>query len=133
MSLYADKSPVVLLRCDGAGAASEAAVAIVEGMMKSVIYDFGEIMADSISESWMDESYATKAHEVLERLNPDGVAQDAVEAAAIEAECLMSSLMTHNHQALNMLSDTWVVDDVTVLRRMPNLWVVQVSGSRFPY
>lgn len=133
MSLYEDKSPLLMLRCDGAGLGSDAAVTIVEGMMKSVIYDFGEIMLDSISESWMDESYATKAHEVLERLNPDGVEEGEVEAAAIEAELLMSKFMAQNHDVLQTMSSGWIVDEVAVLRRMPNLWVIKVYGSRFPY
>lgn len=133
MSIYGDKTPVILLRCDGAGAATKGAIAIVEGMLKSVIYDYGEIMEDSISEGWMDESYATKAHDVLERLNPDGVAEGAVESAAIEAENLMSKVMAQNHQTLETLSTAWIVDDVAVLRRMPNLWVVQIAGSRFPF
>lgn len=133
MGMYSDKSPLLLLHCKGAGVGSEAASVIVEGMMKSVIYDFGEIMLDSISESWMDESYATKAHEVLERMNPDGVPEGEVETAAIEAENLMSKFMTQNHDVLQTMSNGWIVDEIAVLQRMPNLWVVKVYGSRFPY
>lgn len=133
MSIQLDKNPLLLLRCDGLGQCSEGVVAIVEGMLKTVIYDYTDIMADGIAESWMDESYATKAHEALERLNPDGVAEDAVEAAAIEAENLMSKIMTQNHHTLETMSSGWLVDEVAVLRRMPNLWVVKVFGSRFPY
>lgn len=133
MNIQLDKSPLLLLRCDGLGLGSEGAVAIVEGMLKTVIYDYGEIMADGVAESWMDESYATKAHEVLERLNPDGVIEDEVEAAALEAERLMSKIMTENHHTLETMSNGWLVDEVAVLRRMPNLWVVKVFGSRFPY
>lgn len=133
MSIYGDKNPVLLLKCQGAETASDAAVAIVEGMMKSVIYDFGDIIADDVSGGWMDQSYATQAHEVLEEMNPNGVPEDVVEATSIEAEMLMSDLMAQNHHVLQTMSDGWVIDEVTVLRRLPNLWVVQVSGSRFPF
>lgn len=133
MSIQLDKNPLLLLRCDGLGLGSEGAVAIVEGMLKTVIYDYNDIVEDGVTGSWMDESYGTKAHEALERLNPDGVAEDAVEAAAIEAENLMSKIMTQNHHTLETMSSAWLVDEVAVLRRMPNLWVVKVFGSRFPY
>lgn len=146
MSVYGDKSHVVLLKCEGAGPVSAAAAAVVEGMMKSVIYDFGDILAEDISEGWMDESYATKAHGVLEDKDPGEskewvscdnlrftTLEDAVEASSIEAENLMTRLMAQNHHVLETLSSGWVIDDVNILKRLPNLWVVQINGSRFPY
>ena len=133
MSMYSDKTPVLLLKCDGIDEASPAAIAIVEGMMKSVIYDFGDIVEDGVVNSFMDESYATKAYDVLESQCEEAGFDDAVEAAAVEAENLMSKLMVQNYHELHVMSSAWVVDEVAVLKRLPNLWVVQVFGSRFPY
>jgi hypothetical protein len=127
------KTPFLVLRCDGGGQASDAAVAVVEGMFKSVIRDFEEIIEDGVSGAWMDESYATKAQDYLDEKNPGGVAEDTVEAAALEAEELMSKLMVQNHHALQNMSGSYLVDEVAVLRRFPNLWVVQVFGSKFPF
>jgi len=128
-----DETPLVLLRCNSTVAPSDEAVTIVEGMLKSVIRDFGEIMDDGVAGCYMEESYASRAYELLEERGCPDDLEDAVEAAALDAEALLSELMAENHDILQTFSNNWLVDEVAVLQRTPKLWVVRVFGSRFPF
>lgn len=128
-----NESKLVMLRCDGVAAASAAVVAIMKGVLPTVARDYAEIMEDGVAGAWMDESYATKAREALKGKKLSGSLQDAVESAATKAENFISTMMAQNHATLQGLSNGWLVDDVKVLRRFSNLWVVEVTGAKFPF
>lgn len=127
------ESKLLMLKCDGVATASAAVVAVMKGILPTVIQDYVEIMEDGVAGGWMDESYATKAHAVLKNKKLSGPLEDAVESAATKAENFMSKIMIQNHAELQGISNGWLVDDVKVLRRLGNLWVVQVTGAKFPF
>lgn len=133
MSNQSDESKLLLLNCTGVGNASAAVVAIMKDLIPTVVQQYSEIMEDGVASSWMDESYATRALEVLEEQEEEDPSEVAVETAATKAENLMSTLMTENHAVLQTMSDGWLVDEVTFVRRFPNLWLVKVTGARFPF
>lgn len=83
--------------------------------------------------SWLDESYSTKAHDFFENEVLDEPLEDAVETAATKAENFVSTIMSQNHAELQAISNNWLVDEVKVLRRFSNLWVVRVTGAKFPF
>lgn len=127
------ESKLLMLKCDGVATASAAVVAIMKDILPTVVQDYSEIMEDGVSSAWMDESYATKAYDVLKGKKLSGSLEAAVESAATKAENFMSSMMIQNHAELQGISNGWLVDDVKVLRRLGNLWVVQVTGAKFPF
>lgn len=128
-----DESKLLILKCDGISTATAAVVAILKGTLPDIIQDYSEIMEDRVPGSWLDESYSTKAHDFFENEVLDEPLEDAVETAATKAENFVSTIMSQNHAELQAISSNWLIDEVKVLRRFSNLWVVQVTGAKFPF
>lgn len=135
---------IVLLRCPNIGAASSIAASVVEDELKVVLRDYDMIAEEGIPHGWMEESYATQVRSRLldhrgqvrltgsetEYWNVKSDPDKAIDFYAKEAEQLMQDLMDHNHEQLIGVAISYIVDDLRVIKRLPGMWIIQLTGAQ---
>jgi len=134
---------MMMVRAPNLGSVSNLASSIVEDELLHVIRNYDDIAEDGVAHGWMNESFVTQVRCRL--FDKDGKARftggqeefwNAVERPdetisfyATEADNLLEQLMDNNHDLFLDVSCNYLIENIHVARKLPNLWVLQITGA----
>ncbi|MNM18452.1 hypothetical protein D3C81_287450 [compost metagenome] len=135
----------LMLRCPHLGSLSSLAESVIEENLLVLLENFESVVFDDVHNSWMDQSWATQISSRLyddeghvrltgnqqEYWNAMKYGSAFVQQMAVDCDRWMSHLMADNHEKLLEVAEFYIVDELTVLRKLPHLWVVQLRGVRY--
>lgn len=106
------------------------AVSIVENQLHSIICDYADIAVDNLPYWHLDGDFSVKACELLDPLLSGESLYSTVDRVLEDATEVFNQLTTANHEALLNISCNWSVDDVRVIKKLNDSWVVHLKNAR---
>lgn len=135
----------LMLRCPHLGSQSSMTTSLLEDNLLTLIHNYESVVFDDVHNSWMDQSWATQ---IEGRLYDDGgevrltgsqqeywnavkYGSAFVEQLAWDCDQWMTRLMAENHEILLEVAEHYIVDELTLVRELPGLWIIQLRGARY--
>lgn len=135
----------LMLRCPHLGTLSSTLSSLLEENLLDVIQNYESVVFDDVHNCWMQEGWATQVWDRLydqegelrctgnqhEYWNAVKYGSAYVEQLAAEADSCMSQLMADNHELLLETAEFYIIEDLSVARKIGNLWIVHLRGARY--
>jgi len=134
---------MMMIRSPNLESVSNLASSIVEDELLHVVRNYDDIAEDGVEHGWMNESFATQVRCRLfdengkvritggqdEFWNAVKNPKKTVKFYAAEADRLMHEIMDNNHDLLLEVSANYLIENIHVARKLPNMWVLQITGA----